>query len=283
VNVPRGQSAVFFAFSSRVVTLFVTPGPHSMGVGRHLPPKPAPGVAWSVVVTTQTSTLHVARDFRRSSGHSPGRTRTDKRNGRGTERSKRERREKMTRSKRTTTTPTTPRKRNSPNPLQSRTLTHYDVGRRNSARGFRARGRKGHGLASARDRSRLREADLAERARVEKMLSTVAIPDDRRSDDRDSNAEHETRGLDFESRAHHFPNPDPNPNQSTSLWPRHCPVCGDARIVTDEVLHGGTLSMSECLHCDHRWTERPKARWVELGTRMNGRGRRRTAATAATA
>ena len=272
------------------MTPFVTPGTHSLSVGRHRPPKSAPGVAWSVVVTTQTSTLHVARDFRRSSGHSPGRTRTDKRNGRGTERSKRERREKMTRSKRTTTTPTTttptttpttPRKRNSPNPLQSRTLTHYDVGRRNSARGFRARGRKGHGLASARDRSRLREADLAERARVEKMFSTVASPDDRRSDDRDSNAEHETRGLDFESRVHHFSNPDPN--QSTSLWPRHCPVCGDARIVTDEVLHGGTLSMSECLHCDHRWTERPKARWVELGTRMNGRGRSRTAATAATA
>jgi len=189
----------------------------------------------------------------------------------------------MTRSKRTTTAPTTPRKRNSPNPLQSRTLTHYDVGRRNSVRGFRARGRKGRGLASARDRSRLREADLAERARVEKMFSTVAIPDDRRSDDRDSNAEHEMRGLDFESRAHHFSNPDPNPNQSTSLWPRHCPVCGDARIVTDEVLHGGTLSMSECLHCDHRWTERPKARWVELGTRMNGRGRWRESATAATA
>ncbi|MCH8883229.1 MAG: 50S ribosomal protein L4 [SAR324 cluster bacterium] len=41
-----------------------------------------------------------------------------------------------------------------------------------------------------------------------------------------------------------------------------------AKIVSDEVMHGGTLRMWECLHCEHRWTSRPKGRWVELGARM---------------
>ena len=139
-----------------------------------------------------------------------------------------------------------------------------------SSPGHRARSRKGYALASARDRTRLRERSVAERDRVEKMLATAPLPDDRRGNTRDPHGNREElRHLDFGRAV-----------GRTAGLPCTCPVCGDSRIVTDEVIHGGTLSMSECLHCDHRWTARPKARWVDLGARMNRAGRSRSLATA---
>jgi hypothetical protein len=51
--------------------------------------------------------------------------------------------------------------------------------------------------------------------------------------------------------------------------PSSCPVCGQGRIASDEVMHGGTLQVSECLDCEHRWTQRPDGRWFELGARMS--------------
>ncbi len=119
-------------------------------------------------------------------------------------------------------------------------------------RGQRARGRRGESLASPRDRDRLRERNAAERARVEGILANSPVALERRARPR---------------------NESPAPVEPLRLravsTPTACPVCGDGRVVTDEVMHSGTLRMSECLHCEHRWTHRPRARWVELGARMN--------------
>ncbi|MFK7895590.1 MAG: hypothetical protein AB8G23_07120 [Myxococcota bacterium] len=51
-----------------------------------------------------------------------------------------------------------------------------------------------------------------------------------------------------------------------------CPVCASSKVVCDDVMSSGLLRLSECLHCDHRWTHRPRARWNEIGAGMN-RGR----------
>jgi hypothetical protein len=142
--------------------------------------------------------------------------------------------------------------------------------RRSQTVGPRASGRKGHGLASLRDRQGLHERIRAERARVEMMLATAPIPDDRRRGDRD------TQDQVGEKNPARIARPIGLSNWRSTC----CPVCGDDRIVSDEVIHAGTLSMSECLHCDHRWTGRPNARWVDLGTRMNRGGGLRAAATA---
>ena len=122
--------------------------------------------------------------------------------------------------------------------------------------GLRARGRRGESLASPRDRQRLRERNSAERERVEGMLASSPVPVERRA--------HHREACPVETKP-----------RLRALQPARCPVCGDRRVVTDEVNHGGTLRMSECLHCEHRWTQRPKGRWVELGTRMNRVGRPR--------
>jgi hypothetical protein len=87
------------------------------------------------------------------------------------------------------------------------------------------------------------------------MLASAAAPIERRARDRDSASEDAI----FHAR----------PSRLRALQPAGCPVCGDDRIVTDEVMYGGRLRISECLHCDHRWTQRPKGHWVELGARMN--------------
>jgi transcription elongation factor Elf1 len=48
-----------------------------------------------------------------------------------------------------------------------------------------------------------------------------------------------------------------------------CPVCGSAKLASDEVfVAGGTMRLVECLHCDHRFTSRPRSRWSELGARI---------------
>ena len=127
--------------------------------------------------------------------------------------------------------------------------------------GLRARGRRGEGLTSARDRQRLRERKTAERDRVEGMTASAALPVDRRARSREAGVPQCT--------------PHPLPSGLRAVQPVGCPVCGDGRIVTDEVMHGGTLRVLECLHCEHRWTQRPKGRWVELGARMNRAGRPR--------
>jgi hypothetical protein len=141
----------------------------------------------------------------------------------------------------------------------------------------RARSRNGYALASARDRMRLRERNVAERGRLEKLLATAPLVDDRRARIRNQNRNRaENRIVDL--AGHHLGRAS---GRAIGLS-RRCPVCGDSRVVTDEVIHGGTLSMSECLHCDHRWTMRSKTRWTELGARMSRGGRPRAATATAT-
>jgi hypothetical protein len=127
--------------------------------------------------------------------------------------------------------------------------------------GIRARGRRGESLASARDRLRLRERNQAERERVEGMLAGAAVPIERRAHSRES----------IDIGYNRFP--IGLPAGLRAVQPAGCPVCGDSRTVSDEVMHGGMLRVSECLHCEHRWTRRPKARWAELGANMNRTGR----------
>ena len=141
------------------------------------------------------------------------------------------------------------------------------VARSTSSAGIRARGRRGESLASARDRKRLRERNTQERERVEGMIDSMAVPVERRTRRRESLvAECTTRSL----PSGHHPGVHAGVRADIrAVQPVICAVCGDGRIVTDEVMHGGNLRVSECLHCEHRWTERPKGRWVELGARMN--------------
>jgi hypothetical protein len=143
---------------------------------------------------------------------------------------------------------------------QAERRTAESFARSTTPGGVRARGRRGESLASARDRQRLRERNRAERARVEGMIAGQPIPVERRAHGREALAsEYKPLAASFELR----------PAQAG------CPICGDDKIVTDEVMHGGTLCVSECLHCEHRWTQRPKGRWVELGRRMNRSARPR--------
>jgi hypothetical protein len=138
--------------------------------------------------------------------------------------------------------------------------------------GHRARGRRGEGLASARDRQRLLERNTAERERVERMIAGVEVPVERRAHGRES------RVLEYIPDSLQPGHDGPGHRYAhgpRAMQPASCPVCGDGRIVTDEVMHGGTLRVSECLHCEHRWTRRPKGRWVELGTTMSRGGRSR--------
>lgn len=136
---------------------------------------------------------------------------------------------------------------------------------------YRARGRRGESLGSARDRQRLRERNAAERERVEEIVSSAAVPVERRAHRRES-AILEPRPDSTLVRPRAVVGPQAVVRLH-AVQPRHCPVCGDDKIVSDEVMHGGRLGVSECLHCEHRWTQRPKGRWAELGARMNRTGR----------
>ncbi len=148
---------------------------------------------------------------------------------------------------------------------RSQNRTRASFARTTQPGGYRARGRRGEGLASARDRQRLRERNKAERERVEGMIASLEIPVERRADGRES------RVLEYMPDSIQLG----HGHGLRAMQPASCPVCGDGGIVTDEVMHGGTLRVSECLHCEHRWTRRPKGRWVELGTTMSRGGRPR--------
>ena len=149
----------------------------------------------------------------------------------------------------------------SKDPSPNRTPASF--ARSTSPAGIRARGRRGESLASARDRKRLRERNTQERERVEGMIDNMAVPVERRTRRRESLVA-ECTTLSLPSGHHAGVHAD-----IRAVQPVICAVCGDGRIATDEVMHGGNLRVSECLHCEHRWTERPKGRWVELGARMN--------------
>jgi hypothetical protein len=87
---------------------------------------------------------------------------------------------------------------------------------------------QGRGLASARDRARLRERERAERARVERVLA---------------------RGpREVEAR----PLVKRGPRDAGCV----CRACGASEVCEDEVFERGPWRVGRCLRCDHRWMER---------------------------
>ncbi len=132
------------------------------------------------------------------------------------------------------------------------------VGRRSLASPVRRQ--VGARLASARDRQRLRERHAEERERVEKMLVSVPDPIEPPSGWAKSSDASGRRTL-------------PTRNALARVG---CPVCGATQIVSDEVMQLGTLRLSECSRCDHRWTQRSRDRWAEVGATMSRPGRPNT-------
>jgi len=130
-------------------------------------------------------------------------------------------------------------------------------------------------LASARDQQRLGERNRQERARVEEMLAAAPAP-------LDSPGEMPIEStVAWDSTIELRPNrvsflpefvrdsPRKSPQESLEgLAPQGCPVCGGTRVACDEVMQLGTLRLSECLRCEHRWTERGPDRWAEIGAPM---------------
>ncbi|MAG33311.1 MAG: hypothetical protein CL908_20740 [Deltaproteobacteria bacterium] len=145
--------------------------------------------------------------------------------------------------------------------LQSRSAERGRESARVRALGGKAAGR---GLASARDRQSVRERKVAERERVERMLASVPAIDERRARDRAT----APSGVAQTAASRRF---------LRAVQPPSCPICRGTELVSDEVMQGGTLRLAECLHCAHRWTERPRRRWAELGATMNRHGRGRAA------
>jgi hypothetical protein len=108
----------------------------------------------------------------------------------------------------------------------------------------------GQGLASGRDRARLRERELAERARVERVLARGPREGERRKTDRDEPA----RATDLRSDA----------DLASSVATRvgcSCRVCGGREIVEDEVFDRGAWRVARCLRCEHRSMERIAVRF----------------------
>lgn len=148
-------------------------------------------------------------------------------------------------------------------------------------------------LGSARDREHVREGNAAERARVEAMLANAPIaelPEVRDqagatrafeslelftslpSDSSDTRDSHGAHGIGSRGAAVAGARATAG---LRAIGARDCPVCASTKIVSDEVASSGMLRLSECLNCDHRWTDRPHAnatgRWAALGARMNRR------------
>ena len=147
----------------------------------------------------------------------------------------------------------------------------------------------GNGLASPHDRARVRDRNAAERSRVEQMFASGAPPTERRRALRgiSASAAFEGRTIDSLPGQPQF-NSQPPPQPRTALAARSalravpsngCPVCTSQTIVTDDVMHAGMLRLSECLHCDYRWTERLSRNWSQLGARMARAHRPRIVAT----
>ncbi len=116
----------------------------------------------------------------------------------------------------------------------------------------------GGALVSARDRRRVRERNAAERERVERALAEAPLEVTPRP-------KVAAPAPTFDRVRQSAPAPAIGPLAGQV----GCPVCGGAKLASDEVfVAGGTLRLVECLHCDHRFTSRPRSRWSELGARM---------------
>ena len=140
-------------------------------------------------------------------------------------------------------------------------------------------------LASVRDRKRVTERNAEERVRVEEMLAKTPLSTERRSAGR-PNVPARTRvdrGETVTPVTHSVPEPlaiwkvaRPAIHSAihSTIHSTGCPVCASSKVTTDDVFQtGATLRLSECLICDHRWTERrhpqPWRRFAEAGARMS--------------
>lgn len=122
-------------------------------------------------------------------------------------------------------------------------------------------GAAGYGwLSSARDRQVARDRNAAERARVEEMFASAPLPSDRRRA-RWAAPTAAVEAVPSQARLRGLP-----------AKPASCPVCESTSVTRDEVAKpGGSLRLAECLHCDHRWTEKPARRFAALGSAMERR------------
>lgn len=108
------------------------------------------------------------------------------------------------------------------------------------------------GLASARDRRRLRERHAAERARVERALATAPLPSE--PDPAPVRARARRRPA---RRVARWERAYPARADSAPRPSLRCGVCAGSDVVVDEVMHDGLLRLALCRRCAHRWTQRP--------------------------
>ncbi|MEZ4332390.1 MAG: hypothetical protein R3F35_11585 [Myxococcota bacterium] len=123
--------------------------------------------------------------------------------------------------------------------ISSSTSSSEAVSNRATVNADRAPGPRRCGLASPRDRARLRERQAAERARVERVLARGPRPDAARP-------RAALRGAMVRAEAHSDP--------------ATCRVCRGHDVCVDHVSdRGGAWRLAQCRRCDHRWTERAVA------------------------
>jgi len=114
--------------------------------------------------------------------------------------------------------------------------------------------RSGRGLASARDRRRLREREAAERARVERALATAPLPTEPNPGPIRARA-----GKRSTSRVVHLARTRAALRGSVPRPSPRCSICAGSDVLLDEVVHDGQLlRLGQCGRCSHRWTERPR-------------------------
>jgi len=114
--------------------------------------------------------------------------------------------------------------------------------------------RLGRGLASLRDRRRLRERDAAERARVERALATAPLPSE--PNPGPIRARLPKRST---SRVVQLARTRPARRGSVPTPLLRCSICAGSDVLLDEVVHDGQLlRLGQCGRCSHRWTERPR-------------------------
>jgi len=114
--------------------------------------------------------------------------------------------------------------------------------------------RLGRGLASLRDRRRLRERDAAERARVERALATAPLPSE--PNPGPIRARLPKRST---SRVVQLARTRPARRGSVPTPLLRCSICAGSDVLLDEVVHDGQLlRLGQCGRCSHRWTDRPR-------------------------
>jgi len=123
-------------------------------------------------------------------------------------------------------------------------------------------------LGSARDRARLRERVVAERARVERVLARGPLEVERRREER-ADSRRDARSIaPMPARTAAAPAIRARLDAAT-MRATACGLCGGRDVVEDEVgggRGGGRILLGRCRRCDYRWTERWTESWTERRT-----------------